>query len=106
MTARELNRWRIMALLVEALQVREFIHLDEVRPRYASAAEVVDVLTEAGMVKLSDWAWTPGKNTTAWVVLHTEGLAGLTPREAHGFQGTEKSVGSPTPPTRRPHVAR
>jgi hypothetical protein len=85
-THAELTRWRIMALLVETLQEREFVPITAVKPGDATDGEVVAVMHEARMRRISFHVWTPGTHTTAWVVLHTEGADALTPfeREALG----------------------
>lgn len=65
-----MTRWRIMALLIEAMQAREFISLADVMPKQgATYAEVCWVMDEACMQRVTVTTWTPGPGTLDWWTL-------------------------------------
>lgn len=79
-----MNRWRIMALLVEALERRQYVPVAEVTPPGARPREVEAVMWEAGMVQVAQGTWTPGRTTLAWVSWHVHGIANPSASRSNG----------------------
>lgn len=68
------TRWRIMALLVEALECRQYVRTNDCRPSGICTAEVERVMYEACMVRAGRTAWEPGHGTLAWLLYWTHGI--------------------------------
>lgn len=64
-----MNRWRIMALLVEVMAVHQYVRSEHVRPEGATMEEVYEVMHEACMQVVTVDTWTPGEGTLAWWTL-------------------------------------
>lgn len=68
------NRWRIRALLVEALTLRQFVRTSDCSPLSASRVEVVAVMREADMQPVGATTWVSGAGTYDWVTFWYHGV--------------------------------
>lgn len=71
-----LNRWRIMALLIESLQNRQYVSVDKLLVNGGRYSEAEDVLEEAGMERVTDQTWMPGHQTYHWIIYNLGFYAG------------------------------
>jgi hypothetical protein len=76
-----MNRWRIMALLVEAIAEHQYIREASVHPCSATTSEVHEVMHEACMQRVTIDTWTPGRGTLAW---WTRWMCSPAPRRTKG----------------------
>lgn len=75
-----MNRWRIMALLVEVMAARQYVRAEHVRPQGVTMEEVCEVMHEAGMERVTVNTWAPGEGTLAWWTLWMTGPAPMLSR--------------------------
>ncbi len=72
-----MNRWRIMALLIEAMALHQYVRAAVVTPEGATMDEVCDVMREACMEPITTDTWTAGEGTLAWWTFWMHGPAAL-----------------------------
>jgi hypothetical protein len=72
-----MTRWRIMALLVEAMARHQYVRAAMVRPEGATMAEVCEVMDEACMEPVTTDTWTAGEGTLMWWTYWMHGAASL-----------------------------
>lgn len=72
--ARPLMHWRVMALLVEALERYQFVTITMVRPEGATFADIAPVMREAGMILCGRSSWEAGHGTYAWLIYWMHGV--------------------------------
>lgn len=63
-----LDRWRVMALLVEALFRRQVVRLHDCRPIGVPTSLVRAVFNEAGMQQTAPGTWLTGYGTYDWLL--------------------------------------
>lgn len=69
-----LDRWRIMALLVEALFRRQIVRSHDCRPPGVPVATVRAILLEAGMEQITPATWLTGLGTYEWLTFWYHGV--------------------------------
>lgn len=65
-----INRWRIMALLIEQLQLKQYIQVTDLLVYGSRYVEAEAVLDEAGMEMVTNQTYMPGERTYDWITFH------------------------------------
>lgn len=74
------DRWRVMALLVEALFRRQVVRMHDCRPIGVPSALIRAVLSEAGMQQVAPGVWLTGPGTYSWLIFWYHGITSPTPK--------------------------
>lgn len=82
-----INRWRIMALLVEKLQLKQYVTVSDILPYGVRYDAAVEVLEEACMERITQQTYTPGKGTYEWLLFHLGFIEG-------GFSWRHRYIGT------------